>query len=93
MSDFWDDLNPIDTEDIKRFERKAKGEAEKLDYLIHKVFEQSPEGKELLSIWKESLIMKPHADGGMSYVDIGIREGMDRFIRGIILTVKRVEEQ
>lgn len=89
---FFDDLNPIDTEEVEKFNKDQNARGEKIDYLVHKVFAQTEEGQELLSIWKESLMMQPTAEGGLDAVEIGIREGMKRFIRGIILTINRVEK-
>ena len=91
MSNFFDDLNPISMEDSMRFQKNAEEKGKKLDHLIHKVFSQNEHGKELLGIWKESLIMSSTADEGCDMVTVGINEGMKRFIRGIILTIKRVD--
>ncbi len=88
---FFDDLNPISFEDALRFQRDAEDKGRKIDYLIHKTFAQSDSGSELLEVWKESLIMASTAEEGSDLVSIGIKEGMNRFIRGIILTIKRVE--
>ena len=89
---FFDDLNSgIDLSEALKAQKDSEIKARKLDYLIHKTFEQSEAGKDLLEIWKESLLMQPIATGGMDMVDIGIREGQKRFIRGIILTIRRVE--
>jgi len=65
--------------------------ANRIDYLVHAVFEQNKHGRELLEIWKESLILTSTADDAMDSIAIGIREGMKRFIRGILLTIRRVE--
>ena len=89
---FFDDLGAnIDTQEAMKIAKGKKIAAERLDYLIHKVFEQSADGKELIDLWKETLILTATADDGMDAVAIGIREGMKRFIRGIILTIRRVE--
>ena len=92
-NNFFDALKTID--DINTVEReseKKRLQGEKLDNLIHKLFSQTPEGVELLEIWKEyNLVMSPSADAGMDSIEIGIREGMKRFIRNIILTCKKVE--
>ena len=91
---FYDDLGEdFDPQHIEKMKRAGEAEGNKLDYLIHRVFAQSDEGVELLSIWRDSLIMAPTAEGGMDMVEIGTREGMKRMIRGIILTIKRVEEK
>lgn len=89
---FFDDLNPIDTEEVEKYNKEQQARGEKIDFLVHKVFAQTDEGQELLTIWKESLMMQPTAEGGLDTVEIGIREGMKRFIRGIILTINRVEK-
>jgi hypothetical protein len=91
LRNFFDELNPINIEESIKFQKHAEEKGKKLDYLIHKVFAQSDEGKELLEIWKESLIMSSTADEGQDMITIGINEGMKRFIRGVILTIRRVE--
>lgn len=90
---FFDDLNPISMEEAIRYQRDAEERGKKIDYLIHKTFAQNEHGKELLQIWKDSLIMSSTADEGADLVAIGIKEGMNRFIRGIILTINRVETE
>jgi hypothetical protein len=42
-------------------------------------------------MWKEALILNSTAEPNMGYVEIGINEGQKRFIRQILLTIKRVE--
>ena len=89
----FDDLGgSFDLDETKRQTEQAKAKAEHLDYLIHRVFQQSEEGRELLGIWTENLIYAPCAEPGMDQVEIGIREGIKRFIRNIKLTVKKVEK-
>lgn len=89
---FFDDLKGLpDKEQAEKYIKEQELQGNRIDYLVHKVFEQSEEGKELLAIWHDSLILVPTADDGMDSVAIGIREGMKRFIRGIILTIRRVE--
>ena len=89
---FFDDLNTIyDPEEIFKQRQELRAKGEKLDYLIHYVFEQNEKGKELLSIWKEALIMQSSASMGSDSVSIGIEEGKKHFIRGILLTIQRVE--
>ncbi len=89
---FFDDLDSgFDPEEAQRQTDDNQAKAEKLDYLIHKVFEQNEEGRELLTIWAETLLMVAGAEAGMDQIDVGIREGYKRFIRNIILTIKRVE--
>ena len=85
-----DTLSPADS--LKQ-QQDFQAKADKLDYLIHKVFEQSEDGQQLLELWHNTLIMTPTADAGMDSIAIGINEGYKRFIRGILLTVKKVENQ
>ena len=84
---FYDDLSGFDIEGAKKLRADAKERGRHLDYLIHKVFAQNEAGVELLETWKESLIMTPIQEH-----EYAVREGMNRFIRGILLTVKRVEK-
>jgi len=89
---FFDELYSFDPEEAERLQKESEAKGAKVDYLIHRVFQQSEEGRELFSIWYDGLIMSPCAEPGMSELEIGIREGLKRFIRNIKLTVKRVEE-
>lgn len=92
-SNFFDELgSAVDVAEAQRQTKNAEAKAEKIDHLIHKVFAQSEEGKELLSVWEETLIMSAGAEEGMDLIGVGIREGYKRFIRNIKLTVRRVEQ-
>jgi len=64
---------------------------DKLDYLIHKTFEQGEAGRELLEIWTENLIFSPSFEAGDNDLVIGHKEGVKSFIRNIILTIRKVE--
>lgn len=66
---------------------------EKRDYLIHKVFSQTDAGVELLEHWKEALMMSPGAEPGAGLLEIGLTEGTKTFIRNIILTIRKVEDE
>ena len=88
--DFYDNLLG-DVPDTPK-SNKDQEAAQKLDYLIHKVFVQNKDGAELLALWQKSLMMTPGAGNGMDQVDIGIAEGFKRFIRNIILTCNKVNE-
>ena len=90
---FFDELYSFDPEEAKRLQQESEAKGAKIDYLIHRVFQQSDEGRELLSKWYDGLIMSPGAEPGMSELEMGIREGFKKYIRGIKLTIKRVEEQ
>lgn len=63
---------------------------DRIDHLIFKVF-STAEGKELLDIWTNALVMTPVAQAGMDMVGIGIEQGKRDFIRGIKLTLRRRE--
>jgi hypothetical protein len=90
---FYDELNSgVDVAEAQRQTDDAKARAEKLDYLIHRIFQQNKDGQELLKTWKETLIMSVGADEGMDLISVGIKEGYKRFIRNIILTISRVEQ-
>jgi hypothetical protein len=70
---------------------EQKQHFEKLDYLIHKIFAQTDEGKELLEYWKRALTLSPTAEPGYDLLDIGLAEGKKTFIRNILLTIDKVE--
>lgn len=91
-NNFFDDLDTgFDVKAAQRQAEDAKAKSEKLDHLIHQVFQQSKAGRELLDLWEQTLIMSSGAEPGMDMIGIGIQEGYKRFIRNIKLTVKRVE--
>ncbi len=90
---FFDDLQSgCDPAEALRQNQDGEAQANRLDYLIHKVFEQSAEGKELIDTWEKALIMTPTVVSGEDSKADGIREGKMSFIRGIIQTVNRVEK-
>jgi hypothetical protein len=91
QDNFFDNLQGVmDKEELEAYKRMQEAKSKKIDYLVHKVFAQSEDGKELLKVWERSLVINPTAEEGMDRVSIGIREGMKRFVRNIILTVERV---
>jgi hypothetical protein len=86
LSNPFDDLGKQpewSDDDKKHFER--------LDYLIHKTFAQSEEGRELLELWKEHLMMSPGCLPTDNDLQVGIREGVKDFIRKIVLTIRKVD--
>lgn len=92
-NNFFDDIKTgIDPFDAIKKNIEGEKSLNELDKLIHKVFHQNDEGKWLLEKWSEAILISSIADTGLDMVDIGIREGMKRFIRGIILTIRRVED-
>jgi hypothetical protein len=64
---------------------------EKNNILLHQVFVQNEKGAELLSKWRDSLIMIPTLDADTSPIGAGLNEGEKRFIRNIITSIKSVE--
>lgn len=89
-NNFYDDLI-FDPGAAKRQQDEFKAKGEKLDNLIHATFAQNESGIELLQLWSEALIMTSTAEPNMGLVEIGINEGQKRFIKAILLTIKRVE--
>jgi len=90
---FFDDLTTnIDQGEAAQLAGMQEKEHDRLDFLIHAVFSQNKKGAELLEKWKESLIMVSTAEPNMDLIEVGIREGQKRFIKSILLTVKRVGE-
>lgn len=78
-------------EEVMKAQAENAAMWEKIENLVHQVFEQNPQGKELLSIWKEALIMNPTVTPNSTAFQAGIAEGNKEFIRNIYLTVKKVE--
>ena len=95
MSKF-DEIQGLDFDAERMAKEKADREEmyNKRDYLIHRVFAQVPEGKELLDSWiKEVLINRPITREGELHdtLDLGMAIGRTNFIRDILLTCKKVE--
>ena len=72
---------------------KEQKHHQRIDELIHNIFAVSPDGKELLDIWQNALLMQPTAVSGMDSIGIGIEEGKKTFIRGILATIRKVENE
>lgn len=88
----FDEIGGIpDREELARIQAANSVMWNKLENLIHQVFEQNPQGKELLTIWKETLIMNPTVTPNSTAFQAGIAEGNKEFIRNIYLTVKKIE--
>ena len=89
-------FNPLDTESLSADDkRNIKAEQQSLwdkhNNLIHQVFEQNPQGKELLALWKETLITVPTVMKNSTQMEVGIAEGKKTVVREIILAIKSVE--
>lgn len=72
---------------------EQKAQFDKLDYLIHKTFAQTEDGRELLKLWEDALLLNSTAQPGDDLLSIGINEGQKTFIRNIILTIRKVENE
>lgn len=90
-SNYFDQLGFQDPEEVKKQIEQSKAEGEKVDHLIHRVFQQSEAGQELMEMWERSLLLVPTARPGDDLLQIGINEGTKQFIRNIKLTIEKVE--
>ena len=89
----FDDIGlDLDPETIQRQQQDQQARNERLDHLIHKTFAQTQSGIDLMVLWDESLRMAPGLQPGMCDKEAGIIEGKKSFIRSIILTIRRVEQ-
>ncbi len=82
---------------IEKQRLAQEAEYNRRDYLIHKVFSQNPDGKKLLNTWVENVLVLPRqpvctGQQDQTPFDIGIRQGKQDFVRGILKTIKKVEE-
>lgn len=86
--------NSIDAffDEGKEQEERNKALFDKNSVLLHKVFEQNEYGRELLSKWKESLMMIPTISSESTKFGAGIIEGEKTFIRNIITAITIVEK-
>lgn len=95
MSEFNGFDNIIGIADPEEIQRKKHEEPTpeqiRRDYLIHQTFAQTESGKELLKVWKESLIMNPSVTPSSTQFQAGIEEGKKEVLRNILLTIKKVE--
>ena len=81
----------FDPEELERHKKEQEALYNKIDQLIHMTFAQTEAGAELLELWIESLKMSPGARPGMENIEIGLIEGQKSFIRNIIITIQKVE--
>lgn len=88
---FYDELQGFDPEGMEKYLKEQESIGRRIAYLAHRVFEQTEEGKELLSIWTATVLMTPVVEAGLDVQEICVREGYSRFVRAIIRSVKQVE--
>lgn len=91
-------FNPIDAlvgiqdpELIKKLKAEQEQLWNRVDYLIHRVFAQNKDGRELLETWQKALIMTPTVTEQSTQFQAGIEEGKKTFIRSIYLTIENIE--
>lgn len=84
-------FNPLHTEDLGDVTSDQQSLWDKHNELIHRVFEQNPQGKELLAAWKETLIFVPTVTANSTQFDAGIAEGKKSVVREILLAINLVE--
>jgi hypothetical protein len=72
-------------QDIAEFNRR--------DELIHRVFAQSDSGRELLEVFKGQLMLTSGDSRGRDLYSLGVEEGIKTFMRNILLTVRKVENE
>ena len=88
----FDDIDVnLNSEDNERLQKEVEAEANKMNYLVHRVFQQNEQGRELMALWKESLIVQPSFEGHSTQFEAGLNEGEKRFVRNLILTINKVE--
>lgn len=90
---FFDNLQPFDEDEAKKYMEAQQKAGESLSYLVHRIFAQTEDGRELLQRWREQMEMLAVVEPGIDMGEIGAREGYNRFIRAIIRSIKQVEKQ
>ena len=67
--------------------------ADHYNHLLHRVFIQTEQGRELLKIWTDAIIstsvVRPHS----TQMEVGIAEGYNQFTRNIINKCNAVEAE
>jgi hypothetical protein len=81
-----------DPSEVAKLKQEEEAKLNKMAYLLHQVFAQNAQGKELIAIWKEVLINTPSFDGNSSQFEAGLNEGEKRFVRNILLLLTQVED-
>lgn len=91
--------NQFETQSLEDWENEAsEAQAETMlkvqkdRELIHRVFEQTEAGQELLTKWTKDLIMTPSVHAQSTQFEAGLAEGGKQLIRNIIIAIKSVEK-
>lgn len=90
--DAFDAMMPEETE-LDLYAQKNEDLDNKVAHLTHRVFAQTEAGRELLEIWKQSVLMIPSDQFGMEPFNLGKHEGYNEHIRGIIRIINQVEKE
>lgn len=85
------DTESLSKEDAANLDAQQKAYWDKIDNLMHQVFRQNPKGKELLSIWQQTLMMTPTVTPNATQFEVGIAEGKKTVVREILLAINSVE--
>lgn len=89
----YDQLSGVITspEEIEKLQKDNESKYNRIDYLVHQTFSQTDSGKELLELWREDALMLPSCRGGIDMISVGLNEGRKQFVRDILTTIRRVE--
>ncbi|MCP4090275.1 MAG: hypothetical protein GY746_10835 [Gammaproteobacteria bacterium] len=68
-----------------------QSEYTKAQVLMHRIFQQTDAGRDLLEEFKDSLMKVPADNKGPDPFYLGMEEGRKQFIRNIILTIEQIE--
>ncbi len=77
-------------EGLKQADETLK-QLEQGSVLVHKVFCQNPDGRELLTQWKHSMVMLPTVEPNSTQFEAGINEGIKKFVRNLIVQIETIE--
>lgn len=83
-----DDFFELGSKSQEEFKRVVEKDA----ILVHKIFAQNEDGRELLARWKEFLMMTPTVHAQATQFEAGIAEGHKECIRTIIHNIKMFEQ-
>lgn len=81
-----------DPVEVAKLKQEEEAKLNKMSYLLHQVFVQNTQGKELMETWRNVLINTPSFDGNSSQFEAGLNEGEKRFVRNILLLLQQVED-
>lgn len=59
--------------------------------MLHRVFKQTEDGKKLLALWQDDLLMEPGNTEGIDPYQLGRVEGRKEFVRVILRSIQQAE--